>query len=423
MSAEASVERSAVAPAAAPDVNAVARWRRMWPIGIAVGLSTILKLWLALTTFGTNDVRYWQTFMRYIVGKGSVTIYRDIRFYNHPPAMSGLLWLMHLLADHAPHGFPFVMRLPATLADAGSALLVYRLVVFAWGERRAVACAIGVALSPILVLVSGFHGNTDPVFMCVVLLAADRLLIGRSALWSGLVLGVAINVKLVPLLVVPVFFFQLDGWRARARFAGALAAVLVVGFGYHAITGGAFFSRNVLQYSGLIGIWGLTELSAGGFPSIATPPYVSALKVAIAALIVGRAIVEMVLRRRSAADDVQGNGRAFLGSIGWAFLVFMLITPGFGIQYLSWLAIAAFLIDPAWAVGYNLFGGWFAFVVYHYWNRGFPWNVADSDVVGAWKAPQALVGRLAWIYLIVWAAVLAHAAIQRWRSSGTLTRE
>jgi hypothetical protein len=423
MSADVSVEVAARAPAATPDANAIARRRRAWAIGIALALSTGLKLWLALTTFGTNDVRYWQSFMGYIVEKGSVTIYRDLRYYNHPPAMSGLLWLMHLVAAYAPNGFPFVMRLPAILADVASTLLVYRLVAFGWDARRALFCALGVALSPILVLVSGFHGNTDPVFMCLVLLAAERLLIGQSPLWSGAILGAAINVKLVPLMVVPVFFFQVEGLRPRVRFATALAGILALGFGYHAVAAGAFFRRNVLDYSGLKGIWGPSELAARGFPLIMTPAYVSALKLAIGAVIVARALLQMWRRHRSPAD-ARENGRAFLRSIGWAFLTFMLLTPGFGVQYLAWLAIAGFLIDPVWAVGYNLFGGWFAFVVYHYWNRGFPWKVADSDVVGPWKPPQALVGRLAWMYLIVWAAVLAHAAVQRWRSAGwALTRD
>lgn len=60
-------------------------------IGPPLLLATGLKLWLALTTVGTNDVRYWQTFMNYVVAQGSVTIYRDIWYYNHPPLMSGVL--------------------------------------------------------------------------------------------------------------------------------------------------------------------------------------------------------------------------------------------------------------------------------------------------------------------------------------------
>jgi hypothetical protein len=406
---------------AAPDAGPVAvrspdrsGRRRALLIGTPLALSTGLKLWLALTTFGTNDVRYWNTFMSYIVAKGTVTIYRDIRFYNHPPAISGFLWLLHLVAGHVPHGFPFALRLPAILADVASALLTYRLVRFGWDERRAIICAVGVALSPILVMVSGFHGNTDPVFMCLVLLAADRALIGRSGAWAGAILGAAINVKLVPLLVVPIFFFHLAGARARARFAVALAGVIGIGFGYHFVVAGAFLRRNALEYSGLANIWGLTELARAGFPLISSPDYATALKRLIAALVVARAIA-LLRRRARGASTPEEDARGFLRSIGWAFLLFMLLTPGFGIQYLSWLAIAAYLLDPAWALGYNLFGGAFAFAVYHFWNRGFPWNVADSDVVGPWRAPQALLGRLTWLYLVIWVTVLIHTTVTRWR--------
>ncbi len=95
----------------------------------------------------------------------------------------------------------------------------------------------------------------------------------------------------------------------------------------------------------------------------------------------------------------------------------MLLTPGFGIQYLTWLAIASFLLGPAGAIGYNLIGGAFMFSVYHYWNRGFPWHFADSDKVGPWRAPQALLGRAAWIYLLVWAALMMREALRRKRAT------
>ena len=67
------------------------RFRTLLIVGAPLAFATGFKLWLALTTVGTNDVRYWHTFMDYIVARGSVTIYRDIWYYNHPPMMSGLL--------------------------------------------------------------------------------------------------------------------------------------------------------------------------------------------------------------------------------------------------------------------------------------------------------------------------------------------
>jgi 4-amino-4-deoxy-L-arabinose transferase-like glycosyltransferase len=171
----------------AASTRSTRRQQLLW-LGLPLLLTTSVKLWLALTTFGTNDVRYWQTFMNYLVEHGSVTIYRDIWYYNHPPMISGLLLLLHSLVDHAPNGFPFLIRLPAIVADIFSVFAVYRLVRHYWTEQRALICAAGLALSPILVLVSGFHGNTDTVFLCLVLLARVRAVVARAPLSGGAVL-------------------------------------------------------------------------------------------------------------------------------------------------------------------------------------------------------------------------------------------
>lgn len=377
-------------------------------VGIALLPATAFKLWLALTTVGTNDVYAWQAFMEYIVKNGSVTIYRDIGAYNHPPLISLLLRAMSPLARHAPNGVPFVIRLPAIAADVVSSIVVFRLVRLGWTERRALVCAVGVALNPILIMVSGFHGNTDPVFMSLVLLAADRLLIAESPLTAGLLLGLSINVKLVPLLVVPVFLFHLRGLAARTRFCVGLAMVLAVGYGYHVWMAYPFIRRNVFGYGGQRGEWGLGELFGAGWPFIKSPQASSWLKLIIGVVITVRAAI---LARLRGPSEAQGLARQLLVSIGWAFLIFMLMTPGFGIQYLAWLAIASFLISPAGGVVYGLVGGSFMFSVYHYWNRGFPWNIADSDAVGLWGDAQVLLGRVTWLFLVFWAASMIRDAL------------
>jgi hypothetical protein len=386
--------------------------RRLLIVGVPLLAATVFKLWLALTTVGTNDVRYWHTFMDYIVAHGSVTIYRDIWYYNHPPLMSGLLRLLSPLVPHAPNGFPLLIRLPAITADVVSTVVTFRLLRLAWSERRALAGAVGVALSPILIMVSGFHGNSDPLFMCLVLLAADRLLIGRSAVWAGVLLGLAVNVKLVPLIVVPVFLAHLRTMAERLRFALALVAVVALGFGYHTWMAFPFMKKNVFDYGGLRGIWGLGELCGAGWPAITSLKTALWLKLAIALVItLGAAAVAW---RGRLSDDL-ARARSLLACIGGAFLIFMLLTPGFGIQYLAWLAVAGCLLGPAGGLGYNLAAGAFMFSVYHYWNGGFPWRFADSDKVGPWRAPQALLGRVAWIYLVIWAVLLVREAWARRR--------
>ena len=386
------------------------QWKRRDRIlALAIAVGTGVKLWLALTTFGTNDVRYWQVFMKHIAAHGSVAIYRDIPYYNHPPLMSGLLSLLRVITARAPETFPFLIRLLTIVADVASALLMFRLVRFAWDERRALVCAVGVGLSPILVLASGFHGNSDPLFMALVLLAAERLLIGASPIACALALGLACNIKLVPLLVAPVFFFHIRSWPARARFAATLSALLLLGYGYHMVAGWPFMKRNVFDYAGLPGIWGVTFFLKSGLPSITSHAWANVLKYLIGLIIAVRAMV--AARTTRALVDPALRARQLLGSIGEAFFVFFLLTPGFGIHYLAWFGIAAYLMSPVGAVAFNVLGATFMFAVYHYWNHGFPWNIADSDRVGPWRPQQALFGQVTWLCLVTWFAIIVYSRI------------
>ena len=55
-------------------------------------------------------------------------------------------------------------------------------------------------------MVSGFHGNTDPVMVMFLVLAAHMCLKERPIL-AGLFLALSCQIKIVPLLFVPIFFF------------------------------------------------------------------------------------------------------------------------------------------------------------------------------------------------------------------------
>ncbi|MCX5914117.1 MAG: hypothetical protein NTV04_19560, partial [Deltaproteobacteria bacterium] len=131
-----------------------------WLIGLAVGLGTSLKLWLDITTVGTNDVAYWHHFTQYLMKYGTVTIYRDIPYYNHPPLVSSGLLVLGNITAGAPYLFPFLFRLPGILADVGSAVLLWQLASRYCGRRAALTGVSLFALSPVLIMVSGFHGNT-----------------------------------------------------------------------------------------------------------------------------------------------------------------------------------------------------------------------------------------------------------------------
>jgi 4-amino-4-deoxy-L-arabinose transferase-like glycosyltransferase len=380
---------------AAPGANAVKKSTLALASALCVG--TGIRLYLALTTWGSNDVTYWQTFKDWIVQHGSVSIYRGIWYYNHPPMVSGWLWIVHHLQGFAP--FPLWIRLPAILADVGNSLLIYRLVRHFWDERRALMSACLVALSPVLIQISGFHGNTDPVFLLLVLVATERLVLGKSPFWSAAFLGLSLNIKVVPLLFTPLFFFALRGRRDRLVWAGTVVGVFILGFGYHFSQEFREMKDNIFDYSGNVGIWGLTKIfNRELLGNERSESFVKLLKYG---LLFG--VVFHCLRYFSSQTPfTQEWGRRFLQQLSLVTLFFFVVSPGFGVQYLAWLSVLGLFLQLPAALLFQLGAGAFLFTVYTYWCGGLPWNYANSDVMGPWKGISSTLDSLLWLGLVSW---------------------
>jgi len=362
-----------------------------WIVGLAAFFGFFIKLLLDLTTFGTNDVTYWWTFSNYIATHDSFSIYRDIRYYNHPPLISYWLWVMELINGHNKTQFAHLLRLPAILADIGSTVIIWRLVKSYFTPRKSLVVTCIFALSPVSIMVSGFHGNTDPVFMFLILLSSYLLINRRSWLPSALILGAAMNVKLVPIIMLPAMCFWLQTWTQRFSY-GLVALLLVgVGCGYHFYVMTDDMLRNVFLYGGLKNIWGIGRFYRD-YPDIGK-------------LIVFVTITAMsfLISQKSLILDDQRKERSYylLRSFSWTFLLFLLLTPGFGVQYLSWLVAPVTFLGVPVALVYNLLAGLFLFRVYTFWSGGFPWYYANSNVMGQWVGFDRELDLLLWCLLAI----------------------
>src|SRR5207253_1809631 len=72
------------------------------------------------------------------------------------------------------------------------------------------------ALSPVSLMVSGFHGNTDPV-MVLFLVCAVWMCLRNQPVMAGLFLALSCQIKIVPLFLLPAFFFF---WLSQNRSRG-----------------------------------------------------------------------------------------------------------------------------------------------------------------------------------------------------------
>src|SRR5450631_4283013 len=119
-----------------------------------------------------------------------------------------------------------------------------------------------VACSPILVIISGYHGNTDPVFTMLVLLSVYLLADRRAPALAGVALALALGVKIVPIVVVPcLMIYALGKGRATLlRFVAGFGAASALFWVPALLEQWSAIRRNVLGYSGSTDHeWGIAQ--------------------------------------------------------------------------------------------------------------------------------------------------------------------
>lgn len=144
------------------------------------------------------------------------------------------------LATAAGDGTPLdlLVRVPASLADLGAAMLVFEILRTRRPLQLAARSAILVAVSPVLFVASGIHGDLLGVAVALLLLAMHLLVDRDAPLVAGITLAVASRIEPMVLLAAPVAMAVVTARTApdvagdpaaRARlvyFAGALAGAL-----------------------------------------------------------------------------------------------------------------------------------------------------------------------------------------------------
>jgi hypothetical protein len=369
-----------------------ARWLVLAVALLALGL----KLALIFTTFGTEDIRTWTTFAAGVKARGPVGVY-GIDFtpihhglYNHPPLIGYYLQLINALASI---GVPLkvTLRLVSSVADVISALLLFEILRRRQSLKVATIGAAAMAASPLLVLVSGYHGNTDPLFVMFVLLGGFLIVDRNATVGGGIALGLAIGVKIVPIVVLPALAVYLL-CRQRSQFVRAFLAFLVttaVIWGPAAVAQFGPVRHHVLGYVGISARpWGLVQVADDmHWAPISTflvgPGRVLALAIS--------ALLPAVLVWRRPERAMEG--------VALSLVMFLALSPAFGVQYLAWAVAAAYLLDIVFATVYSVLGGLVLFQIYDSWNNGWPWtHIALGQI---FTGPQLALAALLWAALLV----------------------
>lgn len=336
--------------------RAVAR-EQVW---LAVGvLGIAMRLYVVHASVGCNDVQMWNAFAREIHKHGLGYLYDNEAGFNHPPLMGLLAGFCMKLALLTGGRFEVFFKLPSVFADMLSAILIHQ----SWQLRRPRYAALAFALfcwSPVSILVSAFHGNTDSIGASLCLLAA--LLVDRARpMLGGVALGAAINVKLIPLMLIPLLVSTAGGPRRIARFliglsVGAIPFIPVL------VWHGKGFYEHALLYRSNLDQWGITGLLA----QMGTVPNAAPLAQKLKAFWMDQGARPIFLAAFVLAAVNLWKGRWDARTLtACGFACFLFLTPGFGVQYLVYPVPALFSVDVKRGGIYSTTSGLFAFLIYY----------------------------------------------------------
>jgi hypothetical protein len=311
--------------------------------------------------------------------------------FNHPPLMGYYAAFVDQLAMALGVRFDLLFKLLPILASTATVFMVQRL------ARLKLLWLLLFALNPTDVLISAYHGNTDS--LCAACAVACVLLLDRERpLQSGLFLGAAINVKLIPVVLIAPLALSLPAPK-MGRF-GAGLAVGVLPFLLVLLGPWAAFETNAIAYSSQparFGVGLVLSTLDGRLQPLARelqPLAAGAGK----ALIFGSSAAFGWVHRRTRLFT-----RAELAAI--TFSCFLVFAPGFGVQYLIYPSAFFAATLARGGFRYTYLAGAFAFLLYYgYWTGSWP---ATSYFTPPFDVSSVLVGLWLWVWL---ACYLAHSA-------------
>jgi len=386
-----------------------------------VGVALLVRVALAAVSIGTNDAFTFVHFAREVRHVGVVRLYGVDGGFNHPPLIGW--WaalLMRLIAPALPPDvgcppqvawlFCFLFKLPMIAGDGLAVWLLWLHWTPMLGRLKAAGVAAAFAWSLDAILLSGFHGNTDPIYV-MNCLAAVYLMESRGAFFcAGLALAAAINTKIIPvLLIFPLLLSCRRGQEARALLYGL--AVGAIPFLPVVCRDFPSFYDNALAYNSMVDRWGIEFflLLARDIPQISH----SAGRAVFGYYWLGRYVLFALIAAWAVAARMRQQwDRYELAAVTMA--LFAVFTPGFGVQYTAAAGLLMFAVRPRLAAAYALVAG--AFLLKLYASRCDLSLPLTAGFNGSLTLTESLFGLPVWgllVYFLI--RVVFQRSNRRWR--------
>lgn len=368
---------------------------------------------------GSNDIRLWENFARRVDGEGLGATYVNDRMFNHPP-------MMGLLANTTLHiswmlSVPFskTFKVWGLAAEFGIAFLLLAI----WRRRgepeRAALAVAAYGCSLVCILISGFHGNLDPVYWVLVLAACYWLESRNAPFRAGLCLGASLEVKLIAMLVVLPLAATCRDVRGFVRFtAGVVLALTPFALSplWFSSDEREAFVHNIFRYRSYTDNWGIEMLKrmvVGAFHDTAPAIARSAAEFGAHYHRAGANYL-LAITTLIAVSQLRGKPRK-LDAYSVAALclcLFLVLASGFGVQYLGCVVPVLIAIDVGAGFGAATATGVFAALLYSGFIQSWSPLVTEHARMPASLAPASF---LAWWVLLCCAIRICKLSGSNWQ--------
>lgn len=314
-----------------------------WAVALLLLTSFIVRLPLLLTA-GSEDIKTWESFASLISTNGILWLYDHAEAFNHPPLGALYAFIAQWLANLTSLEFGTVFRFGTLALDGLSCWLLWQMKPL-WGLLY--------CFSPVSILVSAHHGNTDALYVFLLLLACLWAQNNRDRAYVALTF--AAQIKIIAVLMLPAFWIAKPPRTSFATIcklsiaASPTIAVL-------ALSGWAFI-RQVLLYQPVGYPFGIGELlfCFSNSTNEALVSLWSYHKVLKYLLVAGLLITSYLISRLK-------NQMQTLFAFA---LIFTLVIPAVGLQYFILLSAFGFGNGVLWWISYQILAG--GFLLTSYW--------------------------------------------------------
>lgn len=315
----------------------------------SISLGAAIRVYGALGAGQVADVANYRNHVEVLrLGR---SVYHESDVYPYFPGWLDLEWGAWLLSLRI--GVPFwqVIRLEIVAMDVLTCFALWWTATRLHSPERGRWCAALYALSPIAILISGFHGQFEAIPTLFSVLALGLLAPSPAAGASGLLVGLATAIKPFPAVLIPVFLRARKlSWIHRGTIAASAGLALLIVIGASVGTDAPAAVRSVITYSGvddqgLAGVLRSLWLYKTG--SIHLPGELGAEL---------RAISRFVALAMMAVTLLLTWRRPVARACAAVLLAFLLTYSGISTQYLQWPVAWLLLADLplSWAIVYSI---------------------------------------------------------------------